>query len=163
MNTIVVGRESRPLGAWAAQRAMRSLVCGLSLSMPLLCAAQWMPNETLVSPQPDLFDMEFSQARAQFCWSDEGGALWIGNGYPVTGNGVDQVFYRDFDTNVSQQLTFDSGNKYEVWMWRAPEFGNELIFMTLVDDVELRVYRLLSINGAPPQWTPIYDQFAPSG
>jgi hypothetical protein len=273
--------------------------------MPLLCAAQWVPNETLVSPQPDLFDMEFSQARAQFCWSDEGGALWIGNvdpvtgdfspsdgkgilvdpdtmryedaiktkngpewimtsqgdlivytkyagrhtdgnsrigfaqqapngtwsggflgpdlarkapygsategdpaprityvdnqqvhywrelwrpeteqvisdfppsnypvrhvrgaravAYPVTVNGVDQVFYRDFDTNVSQQLTFDSGNKYEVWMWRAPEFGNELIFMTLVDDVELRVYRLLSINGAPPQWTPIYDQFAPSG
>lgn len=83
--------------------------------------------------------------------------------YPLTVNGVDQVFYRDLDTGVVQQLTFDTGNKYEVWMWRAPEFGNELVFMTLVDQVALRVYRLLPAGNGTMQWTPIYSQAAPTG
>jgi hypothetical protein len=280
-------------------------LCALLLCLQPAQAADWVPNETLVSSQPDLIDMEFSQSRGQFCWSDESGVLWIGNvdratgdfvppdgkgilvdpdtmryqdamktkngpewimtslgdllvytkyagkhtdgnsrialaqpapngawsgaflgpdtarkapygsategdptprityvdnaqvhywrelsrpeteqvisdfppsnypvrhvrgaravAYPLAVNGTDQVFYRDVDTGVAEQLTFDSGNKYEVWMWRAPEFGNELTFMTLVNDVELRVYRNLpSGNGAVP-WTPIYTQFAPPG
>ncbi|MBK1712109.1 hypothetical protein [Rubrivivax gelatinosus] len=78
--------------------------------------------------------------------------------YPVTVNGVDQVFYRDFDSNSSQQLTFDAGQKYEVWMWCAPEYGHELVFFTLVDQTELRVYRKVS-----GQWTAVYSQPAPKG
>lgn len=84
--------------------------------------------------------------------------------YPVSVNGVDQAFMRDFDTGVVTQLTADAGVKYEVWMWCAPEFGNELLFFTLVDQVELRVYRNLPTgNGNAKKWTPIYSQLAPSG
>lgn len=270
-------------------------------------AAQWQPNETQVSAQPDLIDYEFSQARGQFAWNDELGNLWIGNvdratglfvpadgrgilvdpdamrfedaqktkngpewvstdkgdlivytkyagahsdnnsriglaqqasdgtwfggflgpegavrkapyasmdkndvaprltyvdnkenhywrelwnpateqlipdfpasnypirhvrgaravAYPVTVNGVDQIFYRNLDTGSVKQLTFDAGNKYEVWMWRAPEFGNEFVFMTLVDQIELRIYRNLPVGSdGSKKWTPIYSQMAPSG
>lgn len=269
-------------------------------------AADWVPNETQVSSQPDLIDYEFSQSRGMFAWNDEVGRLWVGNVdratgnfvpfngqgilvdpdsmtfqdaqktkngpewvstpqgdgivytkyagrhtdgnsrigfaqqgsdgtwvggmlgpdlvrkapygsldagdpasrityvdnkevhywrelanpaseqviadfpasnypirhvrgaravvYPLTINGTDQAFYRDFDTGIVQQLTFDTGNKYEIWMWRAPEFGNELIFSTLIDQTQLRVYRLLPTgNNGSMQWTPIYNQPAPSG
>ena len=84
--------------------------------------------------------------------------------YPVDVGGIDQVFMRDFDSGVVTQLTSDGGQKYEVWMWCAPEFGNELVFFTLVDQVELRVYRNLPVGpGGALQWTPIYSQFAPPG
>ena len=76
--------------------------------------------------------------------------------YPLPVGGIDQVHYRDFDTGVVEQLTFDAGMKQETWMWRAPEFDNELVFMTLVDDVELRVYRKLADPGTGAlRWTPV--------
>ncbi|MEO5882578.1 MAG: hypothetical protein ABIQ06_09195, partial [Caldimonas sp.] len=84
--------------------------------------------------------------------------------YPVTVGGIDQVFMRDFDSGVVTQLTADAGQKYEVWMWCAPEFGNELVFFTLVDQVELRVYRNLPVGpGGAFQWSPVFSQFAPTG
>lgn len=83
--------------------------------------------------------------------------------YPVTVNGVDQVFYRDFDSNVSRQLTDDAGVKYEVWMWCAPEYNNELLFFTLVDQVELRVYRNKLQADGTMKWTAVYSQMAPKG
>ena len=84
--------------------------------------------------------------------------------YPLTVGTTDQVFMRDFDSGVVTQLTFDAGQKYEVWMWCAPEFGNELVFFTLVDQVELRVYRNLPVGpGGARQWTPVFSQFAPPG
>ncbi len=84
--------------------------------------------------------------------------------YPVTIDGVQQAVWRDFDSGVVTQLTFDPGTKYEVWMWCAPEYGNELVFFTLVDQVELRVYRNLPVGpGGAPVWTPVYSQFAPPG
>jgi len=84
--------------------------------------------------------------------------------YPVSVGGIDQVFMRDFDSGVVSQLTADAGQKYEVWMWCAPEFGNELVFFTLVDQVELRVYRNLPVvPGGALQWRPVFSQFAPPG
>jgi hypothetical protein len=84
--------------------------------------------------------------------------------YPVTINNVQQAVMRDFDTGVVTQLTFDAGTKYEVWMWCAPEYGNELMFFTLVDQVELRVYRNLPVGpGGTKQWTPVFSQIAPTG
>jgi len=84
--------------------------------------------------------------------------------YPLDVGGYQQAFMRDFDSGAVTQLTFDVGQKYEVWMWCAPEFGNELLFFTLVDQVELRVYRKLPVGpqGAM-QWTPILSHFAPPG
>ena len=84
--------------------------------------------------------------------------------YPLTVGDTDQIFYRNLDTGKVTQLTFDAGNKYEVWMWKAPEFANELIFMTLVDQLEFRVYRKLPRpSDGVKVWTPIYSQMAPSG
>ena len=84
--------------------------------------------------------------------------------YPLDVGGIEQVFMRDYDSGAITQLTSDSGDKYEVWMWCAPEFGNDLVFSTLVDQVELRVYRKLPVGpGGALQWTPIFSQFAPPG
>ena len=71
---------------------------------------------------------------------------------------------RDYDSGAVTQLTFDSGDKYEVWMWCAPEFGNDLVFSTLVDQVELRVYRKLPVGpGGSPERTPLPTPVAPPG
>ena len=84
--------------------------------------------------------------------------------YPQDVGGIEQVFMRDYDSGAVTQLTFDAGQKYEVWMWCAPEFGNDLVLSTLVDQVELRVYRRLPVGpGGSLQWTPIFSQLAPPG
>lgn len=270
-------------------------------------AQSWAPNEALVSPQIDLLDPEYNQARGQFIWGDIDGKLWIGNidratgmfippdGKAVlvdpsasgkkdstkTGNGpewaysndgdrivytkfdgshsiaharigmaralpdgtwsagfldqslprrspygsetlgdaaprityvdennfhywrelddpsteqaltgtqqnttgvrsvrgaraviyigaagkTNQVFYRNLDSGAVEQLTFDSGNKNGVFMWQAPEYGGEYLFMLFANNgKELRVYRKLAPNGGgTPAWTPIYTAAAPTG
>lgn len=83
--------------------------------------------------------------------------------YPVVIDGTAQAVYRDFDTGVSTQLTSDAGTKYEVWMWCPPEYPGELLFFTLVDQIELRVYRNLMGADGTKKWTPIFSQFAPTG
>ncbi len=50
----------------------------LLLGLATPAAAQWQPNETRASPQSDLIDYEFSQARGMFAWNDCCGKLWIG-------------------------------------------------------------------------------------
>lgn len=290
---------------------MRRRACFVVLPMlvaawsPGVPAAGWSPNETLVSSTPDLIDFEFSQSRAQFCWNDEIGNLWIGNvdrvtgdfvpadgkgilvdpdsmrfsdaqktkngpewvatsqgdfivytkyvGYHTDGNsriglartapngqwyggvlgpdtarkapygsatagdaaprityvdnrenhywrelwdqstervlsditasnvpvrhaigaraivytltvgGVSQAFFRDLDSGGVEQLTAEPGNKDEVWMWRAPEYGDELVFMTLVDQVQLRFYRRVVAADGQLRWTAIYSHQAPDG
>ena len=287
-------------------RAMQCLGAA-SMAVALHAGAQtWAPNETQISPQPDLLDPEYNQARAQFTWSDAQGFLWVGNIDPATGlffppngkgflvdsetitaddtlltlngpewvwsasgdgvaytkftssahrnntarlafakpqpdgtwaanfldsagarkapygsetandpkprityvdkdknhywrevddpateqplpgtpikvgpvrhvrgaravayaapvNNVQQAFYRDLDTGQVTQLTFDAGDKSEVWMWQAPEFNNEFVFMAMVGNNELRIYRKLSqTESGSAQWTPISSAFAPS-
>lgn len=83
--------------------------------------------------------------------------------YPVTVGTVDQIFYREWGAAAPVQITADAGNKYEVWMWCAPEFDNELVFFTLVDQVEVRVYRRLPDANGNPAWTPILSHRAPGG
>jgi hypothetical protein len=77
--------------------------------------------------------------------------------------GISQVFRYWLDTQVLEQLTFDDGDKdlHSVpWMWQAPEFGNAFVLSTLVNDVELRVYRQLDATGP---WTMIYSAASPQG
>ena len=85
--------------------------------------------------------------------------------YPIADStGTPQVFYSNFDVNVPVQLTFDAGTKYEVWMWCAPEFNNELVFYTLVDQVELRVYRYQPDSGTDPRpWKAVLSYTADNG
>lgn len=54
--------------------------------------------------------------------------------------GVPQAARYLIDTGAVEQLTSDAGSKDEVWMWTAPEFG-EQVFTTVVDRRKLRVYR----------------------
>jgi hypothetical protein len=286
--------------AGLGRRVGIALVPALVAAWSPALAEGWAPNETEVSSTPDLIDFEFSQSRAQFCWNDERGNLWVGNvdratgnfvpadgkgvlvdpdsmrfgdaqktkngpewvmtslgdvivytkyvGYHTDGNSrlglaqtapngewyggllgpdvvrkapygsatagdpaprityvdqrenhywreiwdqtteqrladipasnlpvrnaigaraltytldvgaVSQAFARDLDSGVVEQLTSDPGNKAEVWMWRAPEYDNELVFMTLVDQVELRMYRKIGAS-----WTAVYVLRAPDG
>lgn len=78
--------------------------------------------------------------------------------------GVPQVFRYMLDTAASEQLTFDAGAKDTgrtvPWMWPAPEFDNALVFSTVVDGNELRIYRQLPPSNA---WTQIYSAKLPDG
>jgi hypothetical protein len=82
-------------------------------------------------------------------------------------DGVSQVFRYWLDTKVLEQVTFDDGDKdiHSVpWMWQAPEFNNEFVLSTLVNDVELRIYRQPdSPSGVPGPWSMIYSATAPQG
>jgi hypothetical protein len=281
---------------------------GIGLALP--AAAQFKPNEKLVSPNPALIDLEFSQTRGKFAWTDQNGNLWLagvnrstGNFEPTSGQGQlittgtvskanmflwngpewismasgDQIYFSYYlpgkppvasatrmalavqdetgawviqqmgpnvprmadissqtpgdpnaqvmyfdplynhywrnatnpgserlmsflpaedkawrfatgaramlystpvngtpqvvlywlDTAVHEQLTFDAGAKDTgrtvPWMWPAPEFNNELVFSTVVDGSELRVYRKLPAPDETLQWTLIYSATLPAG
>lgn len=77
-------------------------------------------------------------------------------------DGVKQVHRQWLDTGVVEQLTFDSGNKdlHSVpWMWPAPEFNDDYVLLTLVDDKELRIYRQTDPSTAA--WEVIYSAVTP--
>jgi hypothetical protein len=82
-------------------------------------------------------------------------------------NGVSQVFRYWLDTKKTEQLTFDDGDKdlHSVpWMWQAPEYENEYVLSTLVNDNELRIYRQLNATSSGPgPWTKIYSAVTPQG
>ncbi|UFP92763.1 hypothetical protein [Gloeobacter morelensis] len=61
-----------------------------------------------------------------------------------------QGFMYDVDSGVLEQLTFDGGIKKAIFMWQAPEYGDEYLFFTLINEREIGVYR--KIGGA---WTKI--------
>ena len=83
-----MGLAHRALNAGACSR-IRPLISLLVAGWCLGASASgWVPNETQVSPTPDLIDFEFSQSRAQLCWNDEIGNLWIGNVDRATGDFV---------------------------------------------------------------------------
>jgi hypothetical protein len=82
----------------------------------------------------------------------------VGVADPSTGVVYQQVFLRDFDTQAVTQLTFDPTDKYEMWMWCAPEYANELVFFTLVNQVEIRVYRNTTQPDNTKKWTPVFSQ-----
>lgn len=46
-------------------------------------------------------------------------------------NGIFQAFKFEIDSNQFTQLTFDALPKGDLFMWRAPEFNNNLVFLVL--------------------------------
>lgn len=66
-------------------------------------------------------------------------------------NGViyQQIFLVDSDTNALQQLTFDPVTKWGGFMWRAPEFNNEMMFFTVYGRTKLAIYRQ---NPSTQEW-----------
>lgn len=66
-------------------------------------------------------------------------------------NGQRQAFLYDINSKQFKQLTADSGSKTSVFFWQAPEYNNELLFMTLINNANVGIYR--QIGG---QWQRIY-------
>lgn len=84
--------------------------------------------------------------------------------YRLQVEGTWQAFSYDFDTKALVQLTFDKGSKSLLWMFRAPEFGNDYVLLALVNSRELRVYRNLPTGpGGSLAWTVIYSVSGPRG
>jgi hypothetical protein len=81
--------------------------------------------------------------------------------------GIAQVFRYDLDTRVLEQLTFDEGDKdlqTVPWMWPSPEHENDHVFLTVVNDTELRIYRYNDgASGGPIGWAPIHTITVPEG
>lgn len=87
--------------------------------------------------------------------------------YTAPVDGVVQVFTYQLDTGVHTQMTFDAGDKdtgrQVPWMWRAPEFNNEYVFSTFVNEREFRVYRKLPAPDGTEKWTQVYSFMQPNG
>jgi hypothetical protein len=61
------------------------LAAGVLPAVLAASAADFTPNEAMVSLQRDLIDFEFNATRNQFVWADSQGSLWLGNIDPATG------------------------------------------------------------------------------
>lgn len=61
------------------------------------------------------------------------------------------------DTKQVEVLTSEPSNKDEIWMWKAPEFGNEYVFSTIVNSCCIKIYR--QIGGV---WTVVNSLDAPA-
>ena len=64
-----------------------------------------------------------------------------------------QVFLYHASTGEIEQLTFDDVNKFWAFMWPAPEFGGEMVFVVMVGGNRLRVYRNLDDGEGGMAWT----------
>jgi hypothetical protein len=62
-----------------------------------------------------------------------------------------QVTLVDTDTGKSRVITGDAGNKIDPWLWKAPEFGGELLLAVNVDSRALALYRDVKRDGTPWQ------------
>ena len=71
--------------------------------------------------------------------------------------GVRQCAKYDVDTGTMTQLTFDASDKLDAFMWRAPEFNNELVFFCVSDKTLIPVYRQIG-----RRWTKIHTIRPPS-
>lgn len=66
----------------------------------------------------------------------------------------DQVLSYDTDKNVVEVLTNDPEGKRGCAMWRAPEFGNEYVFITMPQGRKsIEVFRLITGVDGVPRWT----------
>jgi hypothetical protein len=69
-------------------------------------------------------------------------------------NSLQQVFWYDTDTQVVQQLTFDPTTKQRALMFKAPEFQDQYVLMTLAADDQVQIYLQ---SGTNPNGSPIFD------
>ena len=103
-------------------------------------------TEVLLPLPPSLKSVRFVKGRRAVVFST-----------PI--GGISQVFHYDLDTRVLEQMTFDAGDKdlqTIPWMWPSPEHDNDHVFMTVVGNTELRIYRYDDGEaGGAIGWAPI--------
>lgn len=80
----------------------------------------------------------------------------------VTGKVYQQVFLYDTATEVEQQLTFDPTQKRVAFMQPAPEFGGDMIFLTLANQTRLNIYRNTTGPGGGAFWKLVNSIAAPA-
>jgi hypothetical protein len=69
---------------------------------------------------------------------------------------VDQIFFYDTDTGELEQATFDAVGKLGALAWRAPEFGNEIVFLTMPQfRQQILIYRKLKGLDGTARWSVI--------
>jgi hypothetical protein len=78
--------------------------------------------------------------------ASRGSPRWVRGERAITttlpdANGVAQAVRYDIDTRYIEVLTSGDFPKDEVWMWSAPEFDGDMVFITIVAGVQLHVYR----------------------
>lgn len=71
---------------------------------------------------------------------------WIDGSYLMTssertGPNRGQVTLLDTNTNTKTLITTDAGDKTDPYGWFAPEFGNDLLVLAIVDNSAVAVYR----------------------
>lgn len=80
--------------------------------------------------------------------------IYLGQPDDSTNLLIDQVFLYDTDTGQREQLTFDQVTKTGALMWRAPEYNNEYVFLTMSEQrTKVLIYRqLVGVDGSL-RWT----------
>lgn len=78
--------------------------------------------------------------------SSGGAPRWVPGLRAVTtgradADGIVQAAIYFVDDRSTRQLTTGPGNKDEIWLWRAPEFGGDWAMISVVDSCCLRIYR----------------------
>jgi hypothetical protein len=75
-----------------------------------------------------------------------------------------QVFLWDGDSNTTTQLTFDPTRKDAVWMWQAPEFNGDYVFMAAVNSSFVEFWHKNPGATTPDTtWVPFSAAPAPAG
>lgn len=90
--------------------------------------AQFTPNESLVTQQPDLVDPEFNQARGQVVWADRRGKLWLANVNRTTGlfeprNGKGLLVDGDAFTSADVPTLLTNGAE-----WVSTAAGDHIVY-----------------------------------
>ena len=70
--------------------------------------------------------------------------------------GIKQLFWVDIDAGTSEQITFDSDDKFNVFLWHAPEY-NDVLMSAAINFTEVGIFR--RIEGV---WQRIYTFSLPS-
>jgi hypothetical protein len=74
--------------------------------------------------------------------------------YGSSGQTAQQVFWYDWDTGVTRQLTTDATDKFSGFMFQAPDFGDNYIFYTVAAHNHIEVFQQ---NGTNPDGSPSFE------
>ncbi|MFW5761666.1 MAG: T9SS type A sorting domain-containing protein, partial [Cyclobacteriaceae bacterium] len=120
-------------------------------------------TKILYSKGPSLNNGEFgwadviNPASETIVDSTDNGVRWIDDSQKFfytkqTGSSAGQVFLYDTDTSSEIQVTNDDDVKTYPYGWFAPEYNNELIFLVLLNDTTMGIYK----DNGNPFWDRIF-------
>ena len=149
-----LARASNSGGAWQVKLLANGADRGLPLAttdvtdpQPRIMYVEMLPDGTFPTLWREAHDSRTETMFPGSVRNLSGSApRWVQGQRAITttepdANGVPQAIKYSIDSGTVEVLTADAGPKDEVWMWPAPEFGNEPIFFTVAGNCCLRVYR----------------------